>query len=407
MNIFISHNSADKKIAVEIVNLLHVGMNIDKQNIFCSSADGTDVPIGADFQKYIKDKLKDSGLVLPIITKNYYQSIFSMYELGAAWANSVTTIPILVGMNFDDLRHFLSTIISVRAENQNDLNRLYDRLVQLFSLRPSAVTWEQQREIFIKSIREHKNTESTTRSFPPALNLKPTRSKYKLVAFDLDGTLLQGKDFKYSWKAIWNYLGYDDSIREKLYNKHMANPTEYSYEDWCKECGKYFKEKGLKREDIKTIIRANKIKQAPTLESTLKVLRQQNIYTAVISGGVDTFYEFGISTNVQRLIDRVYINKFIYDHEEKLINVTPQPGMESDFSGKIQILEKMCSELNCNVDQAVFVGEGYNDKEIGGSPCLAIAYPCHRAHPEFRAVANHKVYERSISAILPLILVEE
>lgn len=404
MNIFISHNSADKELAAELVKLIQFGMGIEKSNIFCSSVDGTQVPIGSDFQAYIKSKLKDSKLVLlALITKNYYHSTFSMYELGAAWANSTLIIPILVGVEYSDLRYFLVDIIAVKANNPRDINRLKDTLSQNISTVTNTNSWEEQRDLFIKNINNYKGSTSVT--FPPSLVLKPSQNRYKLVAFDLDGTLLQGKDFKYSWKAVWQYLGYDDSLRHDLLDKHMKNPSGYTYEQWCKDCVYHFTQKGLKRNQIREIIKSNKIKQAPTLESTLKVLKQQGIVIAVISGGIDTFYEFGISKNVQKLIDRVYINRFTYDHDELLNGVAPEGGMESDFFGKVKILENMCAELNCNVDETVFVGEGLNDKEIGNSACLSIAYPCNRAHPEFLRVANRKIYEKSISAILPYILV--
>jgi hypothetical protein len=39
---------------------------------------------------------------------------------------------------------------------------------------------------------------------------------FRLVAFDLDGTLLQGPEYIWSWKLVWHYLGYDDSVRADL-----------------------------------------------------------------------------------------------------------------------------------------------------------------------------------------------
>lgn len=397
MNIFISHNSADKKLASELVNLIHVGIGIKKDKIFCSSCDGIGVPIGANFQIYIKDKLKDSGLVLALITQNYYQSTFSMYELGAAWAQSTLTIPILVDIENSDLRDILSNIQAVNAKEVKDLNSLKDQLCTKFHPKSDTNTWEKQRDSFINII-------NTIKMPPPRSIPQLYQKKYKLVAFDLDGTLLQGKNFSYSWKTIWQYLGYDDALRQNLWDKYENNPSSYSYEQWCKDCVSYFMKKGLNRLHIKEIIRNNKIRQAPTLAYTINVLKRHGIITAVISGSIDTFYELGISTRVQNLIDYVYINKFIYDHEQRLIGIKIENGIGSDYENKLKTLEMICSRINCTVDEAVFVGEGFNDIYIGESPCLSIAYPYRYAHPGYNSVANVKIPERSINAILPYIL---
>lgn len=407
MKIFISHSSIDQEIAQALVQLIKEGIGVEKSAIFCSSANGVDVPIGANFQNYIKKELRRDGIVIALITKNYYGSIYSMYELGAAWANSKTTIPVLLPpMDYGNLKDFLSHIVAVKADDLKSLNKLRDELQQSFGVQNNDTnSWEESREVFINKIKEIKERPQELSPVSSQLRLIPSLYKYKVVAFDLDGTLLQGDKFKYSWQLIWNYLDYPDELRKKLYNLHIGNPSSYSYRQWCEECAYYFKLKKFHRNDIKKILRKHKITPAPTLKTMLEALKKRGIITAIISGGIDTFYEYGLHEGIRRLIDKVYINSFVYDNEGYLKEVIPHVNGESDFSGKLKVLEKLCYEANCNIDEAVFVGEGYNDREIGMSKCLSIAYPGKFADALYKSVADIEISDRNICAILPEIFI--
>src|ERR1700754_343495 len=222
MKIFISHSSVDKEIAKALVTLIKDGLGIPKSQIFCSSADGIDVPPGANFQTYIKEELQTDGIVIALITKNYYSSIFSMYELGAAWANAKKILPVIIPpMDYGSLKDFLSHIVAVIADDARSLNKLHDQLVSLFAIQHDANSWEESRESFINKLKEIKNRPQELSPVSNQLRLVPSIYKYKIVAFDLDGTLLQGEKFKYSWQLVWNYLGYHDDLRKKFYNMHI------------------------------------------------------------------------------------------------------------------------------------------------------------------------------------------
>lgn len=407
MKIFISHNAIDKAIAKEIVKLLVNGIGIKKSNIFCSSADGTDVPFGEDFQDYIKNELNIGGILIALITKNYFKSTFSMYELGASWANSSKMIPIIFKpFKFGDLKDFLKHINSVLAYETKDLNKLKDELEFMISENVNTNTWEEARDEFIQKNDEIYNQEITNSTVPYLIPPK-SKSKYKIVAFDLDGTILQGKNFDYSWKLVWEYLGYPDGVRKGFHKLHLQDSKSYTYADWCNDCCRYFKKKNLKREDIKTILKESKIKCAPTLKTLLTGLKECEIFTVVVSGGINTFYELAIPKDIQSLIDRVYINIFNYDSNGKLLDVKPHSTVESDFYGKLKHIKDLCSELNCSLNEVVFIGEGYNDKEIGESECFSIAYPGQKADGIYKSVADVIIEDKNICAVFPYILVND
>lgn len=95
-SIFVSHAVADKKLAEKLVKLLKEGIGVPGPEIFCSSIKGHNVPIGSDFNVYMKEKIQNPSLVLILMTESYMESAFCMMELGATWAKSLDRVPIVV-----------------------------------------------------------------------------------------------------------------------------------------------------------------------------------------------------------------------------------------------------------------------------------------------------------------------
>ena len=93
---FISHSEKDKKIASKCVDLLRLGFEIERDNIFCSSYSGCDIKKGSDFVEYIREKLDDTKIVFALISYNFIQSAFCIAELGASWNSEKLVIPIML-----------------------------------------------------------------------------------------------------------------------------------------------------------------------------------------------------------------------------------------------------------------------------------------------------------------------
>lgn len=64
--------------------------------IFCSSVKGHHIPLGEDFNTYIKEQIQKPKLVILLMTPAYMESSFCLMELGAAWAQSSKSIAIVV-----------------------------------------------------------------------------------------------------------------------------------------------------------------------------------------------------------------------------------------------------------------------------------------------------------------------
>ena len=83
--VFISHSSKDKEVADQLVTLLE-GMGLEQSQIFCSSIPGYGVPAGKLLGEFLRDEfLTHEVYVIFLHSEHYYNSSFSLNEMGAAW----------------------------------------------------------------------------------------------------------------------------------------------------------------------------------------------------------------------------------------------------------------------------------------------------------------------------------
>jgi phosphoserine phosphatase len=335
-----------------------------------------------------------------------------MYEYGACEALSRSIYPILgPRMHHANLGGFLSTLICAKILDDKDIHHLIDRLYKEFPLpRASFDHLIVSKDKFFKAIKTLSQNgvsrkKKATNSASPAHNYK-----YKVVAFDFDGTLLQAENpgygdvFHYSWKEVWKWLGYDEEIRRDLYNQHKDNPQSYPYQTWCDDCAEYFIKGNFKRAHVKQILQSKKLRLAEGLETTLKVLKKNGMTLAIISGGINTFYEEAVPEKIDRLFNKVFFNKFEYAQDGSLTRIKAYQNKESDFRGKIDALKEVCRMANATLEEAVFVGEGTNDIDVARSGCLSIAYPP-SCTQDFKDIADVVTEDFNIATILGDVLV--
>jgi phosphoserine phosphatase/pimeloyl-ACP methyl ester carboxylesterase len=193
-----------------------------------------------------------------------------------------------------------------------------------------------------------------------------SRKGYRVIGFDLDGTLLRGIEF--SWTVVWKHLGFPEAV----YKAEMRNYRKglITYKEWCDKTCEQFRSRNLRRSDFQEIVRGINVTQK--LRETLTTLRSSGFVLALISGGIDTFIEEKIP-DAAELFDYICINRIRYDQPSGLISgCDPTPF---DFEGKTAALEAICKRHGCSLKEGVFVGEGFNDEDVIRRVGLSIAYP--------------------------------
>jgi HAD superfamily phosphoserine phosphatase-like hydrolase len=407
--VFISHSSRDEAVALLLTNFLVHGLGLNESVVFCSSVPGHDIPVGLNFNDYIQRKLRQSAefYTIAIISNDYYNSKYSMYELGAAWGLSKrkdNIIPFLVdGMNHADLKDFIKHTQAVAGHVKDDIHNLYHKISKNSAVKRKPVPhdkFEQERNKLIEGIDAY-NRER--RIPPPVPHGVTVKNKVKLVAFDFDGTILQG--YKHSWKEIWKFLNLDEAKRIELYNKHRDQSQRYTFKNWCDECVSYFIERKLKKGHIKTIIKNNGFKIATNFADIIKVLNLLGIKTIIISGGIDTFIHETLDESTLSMIE-CFVNTFQYDENDNLVGVIPYQENDSDGVGKARVLRNYCKKHNIELDDVAFVGDEVNDLDVMNITGKRIAYPASKAvHYMTRDPQKFELlYEDSLVHLLPKIL---
>ncbi len=191
--------------------------------------------------------------------------------------------------------------------------------------------------------------------------------KYAVVGFDLDGTLLRGNGFKYSWRLVWEFLGFPDDVRRKGMQRYLRG--DLSYDEWCAWSAGLFREKKLRREDFSKIVAPLSVTE--NLHQALEVLRGEGLTLALVSGGLDVFL-YAMIPDADELFDYVSINRMLFDNGGVIKGFQTTPF---DFLGKTRAMRLICDEVGVAMDQAVFVGEGNNDADVVAQVGLSIAYP--------------------------------
>ncbi|MEO9484703.1 MAG: toll/interleukin-1 receptor domain-containing protein [Ekhidna sp.] len=115
IEIFISHNSKDKKIADLLIITLRTALNLPTKSIRCTSVDGYKLPIGAQTDETLRDEIRESKVFLGLLSAESIKSHYVLFELGAAWGLGASLFPILIDPTGYDL--LKGPITGVNAAN--------------------------------------------------------------------------------------------------------------------------------------------------------------------------------------------------------------------------------------------------------------------------------------------------
>lgn len=152
--VFISHSSKDRKLVGEIVHLLSL-IGVQDKSIFCTSLEGYGIPLGEDWVQTLKSEVSGKVIVLFVISENYYKSIVSLCEMGAAWALSKKHIPILIPpLDYKDMEGVIPLTQGFKIVDKHKWTQLKSQLEPLLGISPKAPEiWESRRDEILERIQ--------------------------------------------------------------------------------------------------------------------------------------------------------------------------------------------------------------------------------------------------------------
>jgi hypothetical protein len=152
--VFISHSSKDKQIVTELVDVL-TSFGLTSTQIFCSSFEGCGIPLGNNPIETLKKEINKNVLVLFVLTNNFYESSFCLFEMGATWALSKEHIPIVVPpFTFNEMNQKLQLSQGIIINDKLQLNSFREKIMTMFKMvsqEPISI-WEQKRDRYIQRI---------------------------------------------------------------------------------------------------------------------------------------------------------------------------------------------------------------------------------------------------------------
>ncbi len=212
-----------------------------------------------------------------------------------------------------------------------------------------------------------------------------------LICFDVDGTLID--DTVFIWQTLHDYFETDVREREYWYKAYFAGKITYA--EWARKDVEMWMEKGV---DKRSIFRAmENLKPMHNAEAVISSLKEEDFKLGIVSGSLDIALEKALP-NAMPYFDGIYLNRLVFDSEEKLTGIIPTPY---DIENKAAGLRKMSRELDIPLSRTVFIGDNFNDVSIAKEAGLSIAFNC--KSDALANVSDYLVQGKDISKTLPII----
>jgi phosphoserine phosphatase len=206
------------------------------------------------------------------------------------------------------------------------------------------------------------------------------RSDKKLIAFDMDSTLIQHEVIVEMAKVH----GIGDEVK-KITERAMNG--ELKFDDALRERVALLK--GLKREEMESIM--SHLKLSDGAAQLIKELQKKGYKTAIISGG---FKFFADNFKNQLGMDYAFANDL--EFEDGCLTGKVK-GVVINAEEKARLIDELAKKENITLDQVVAVGDGANDLPMLARAGFGIAY---HAKEKVKQEARHQMSHGTMTTIL-------
>ena len=218
--------------------------------------------------------------------------------------------------------------------------------------------------------------------------------KYKLVCFDVDGTLVDNID--YSWRLFHDFFQTDKHKREDAKNKFFNG--EISYLEWAEHDIGMWQELNSKKDDFFKAIENSDIKLMEGALEVLDKLKEKGMKLAIISGSLNVILE-KLFPGYEDYFDYIYFSKIFFDESG---NITKVDATEYDMDGKAEALKIICEKEGIELSECAFIGDHFNDVKICKEAGLGIAFNC--KSDKLRKVCDVEIKGNNLSDMLKFVL---
>ncbi len=214
--------------------------------------------------------------------------------------------------------------------------------------------------------------------------------KYKLVCFDIDGTLISDDRQNY-WGTLHQEIEGEEEgtrIEEKFHAAFKAG--EITYKDWVDSDIRGFQKAGATKEEFLRAARRHTLH--PGAREAVHELKRRGYKLAVISGSLNVLIE---TLFPDHPFDDIFTNLISFDEDGRIASWR---DTVFDQGGKHKALHAICKREGIPLAETVFVGDGENDIDILQEAGLGIAF-CPKSEKVSKA-ADVVVTKKDVREIL-------
>jgi len=186
-----------------------------------------------------------------------------------------------------------------------------------------------------------------------------------LIAFDVDGTLIQSQNNLVVWQLLNRHFHTDDAVESERFQHYLRK--EISYAEWVDLDIQTWKNAGATRSEMETVIRRD-LTPVPGAQETLNTLKLRGYRLAIISGTLDLTIDLLLPIN---LFEAIYTNQIWFDPSGAIEGWRATPF---DMDGKAEALLCIAEQMQIPLTQTAFIGDHLNDLQVMEAAGVAIAF---------------------------------
>jgi hypothetical protein len=128
ITIFVSHSSRDRDLVRLFVRALEESLVLPDKAIRCSSLPGYRLRAGGQSSDILRAEIAEAKVIIGILTPDSLESGWVMFELGAGWGTKKNVVPVIAGVEYDDLPGPLKEINATDAADRGELEQMLEEI---------------------------------------------------------------------------------------------------------------------------------------------------------------------------------------------------------------------------------------------------------------------------------------
>jgi len=209
--------------------------------------------------------------------------------------------------------------------------------------------------------------------------------RYKLVIFDLDGTLTQERSV---WEYVHKQLGKWHGFAEKYQNQFLAG--QINYQRFCELDAEVWK--GMKVEEVSEI--AKSVPFHSGVDELIRYFKQKGLKLSMVSSGLSLLSNW---VHERYGFDYSVSNDLL--HENGVL--TGKVKIRVYYDKKAEWVEKILKQFGVKPEEAIAIGDSKGDMDMFQMVGFSIAF--NSSCRDLDQIANIRIQSKNLIDIIPRI----